>query len=140
MPSDDAQFPPVSRRQIIRRGLGRRCPNCGSGGLFRHGLILRYRCTSCGLKLSRSEGFFLGAMVWNYGLTVFGVLPFILLSGWQGWISWSTVVVLSLISGILFPVLFYRQAWGLWLASYYFILPHELPANHHEDRPVDEDE
>ncbi|WOO39852.1 DUF983 domain-containing protein [Rubellicoccus peritrichatus] len=130
----------VSKSEILKRGLKIQCPNCGSKGLFRGWFRLRYRCTSCGLKLSRNEGFFLGAMVWNYGLIVFGIFPLILVIGFIEWFSVQTIIYLCLAAGVIGPMLLYRWAWGLWLGSYYFFLPHELPNNTTEAIPADEDE
>lgn len=131
---------PVPRSLIIKRGLMQACPNCGSRSLFLGRFRLRYRCPGCGLKLSRSDGFFLGAMVWNYGLTVFGALPVVLLCAWLFHFPKALTVGLCVGVGLIMPILIYRFAWGLWLASYYFVLPHELPANATEAIPADEDE
>ena len=132
--------PSVSRWEIAKRGLGVRCPNCGQPGLFRHWFKLRPRCLRCGFKLTRSDGFFLGAMVWNYGLTVFGVLPFILLATLMGWISVTSCILMCVAAGFIIPCITYPFAWSLWLMSYYLVLPHELPANETELIPTDEDE
>ncbi len=130
----------VSRVAIMKRGLRIQCPNCGSGGLFRGLLRIRYRCPGCGLKLSRSDGFFLGAMVWNYGLTVFGVLAPLVLLGALGMLSLEVVVAGCFLAGLLVPILCYRLAWSLWLMCYYWALPHELPSNAGDNPAVDEDE
>lgn len=130
----------VTRSQIILRGLLCRCPNCGGRKLFVHWLRLRPRCVHCGFKLTRSEGFFLGAMVWNYGLTVFGVLPFIIAATLAGWLSVDMCIGACISAGIFMPAITYPWAWSLWLMSYYYILPHELPANETELIPTDEDE
>ena len=61
----------VTHGQIITRGLTNRCPNCGGKTLFKEGTLfeLNRECPSCGLKLEKDEGFFLGAMAINYGVT-----------------------------------------------------------------------
>lgn len=92
------------------------------------------------MKLSRSEGFFLGAMVWNYGLTVFGVLLPLVLVGYLGLLSLKAVVISCALAGVIVPVFCYRLAWSLWLMTYYWVLPHELPANAGDNPTVDEDE
>lgn len=92
------------------------------------------------MLLQRGEGAFLGAWVWNYGLTVFGVLPIVLLIWAIGLISTSTMIGSCLVLSILCPTIFYPLAWSLWLMTYYCFLPHELPANQTELIPVDEDE
>src|SRR3954466_9006055 len=66
----------VTRGQIISRGLTNRCPNCGGKTLFKADKLfeLDRACRQCGLKLEKDEGFFLGAMAINYGVTCFGLL------------------------------------------------------------------
>lgn len=41
--------------RTIGRGLGLRCPSCGSPGLFRSYLKLNPACPACGADFSRSE-------------------------------------------------------------------------------------
>lgn len=131
---------PVSRNAIVQRGLTNRCPNCGGKPIFRSWFRLHYRCPKCGLKLARSDGFFLGAMVWNYGLTVFGGFPVLFAFYFAGLYPPMTLALLCILLGILMPIVIYPWAWSLWLMTYYFVLPHELPANNREDIPTDEDE
>jgi uncharacterized protein (DUF983 family) len=54
---------------VLLRGLTRRCPRCGSGGLFERWFAIRQRCPRCQLQLEREEGGFLGAMVVSYTVT-----------------------------------------------------------------------
>jgi uncharacterized protein (DUF983 family) len=61
---------------MLGRGLTRRCPRCGQGHLFRRWFTMPPRCPRCGLPFERGEGFWLGSMAINLGVTelVFGVL------------------------------------------------------------------
>ena len=55
-PSVDASHPVIPRRSLwtaIRRGLGRRCPNCGEKTLFIGYLTLRSPCPNCSLDTQR---------------------------------------------------------------------------------------
>ncbi|MFB9901794.1 DUF983 domain-containing protein [Cerasicoccus arenae] len=131
---------PVNRFQIFLRGLTVCCPNCGGRQIFRTWFRLHYRCPHCSLKLTRTEGFYLGAMVWNYGLTVFGCFPVLIALYLAGAYSSTILGVLCVAVGVLLPPLIYPWAWSLWLMSYYLALPHELPANAADDGSVDEDE
>src|SRR3990172_4908016 len=51
------------------RGAAKRCPRCGSGGLFRSWFAIRDRCPRCGLRMEREEGGFLCPMVLSYIVT-----------------------------------------------------------------------
>ncbi|MGA2053576.1 MAG: DUF983 domain-containing protein [Opitutales bacterium] len=133
---------PVTLRQIVSRGLRCRCPNCGGPLIFERGLRLREQCPApgCGLRWQRNPGYYLGAAVWNYTLTVFLVLPFVFLTWAAGWISEAVAIVLAVIVALVSPLLLYKAAWSLWMMSYYFFLPHELPANATELIPTRDDE
>jgi len=132
--------PTASRAEIFARGLSVRCPNCGGKPIFRGWFRLHYRCPHCALKLARSDGFFLGAMVWNYGLTVFGCFPVLFALYFAGLIAPMTLALLGIGVGVIVPAIIYPFAWSLWLMTYYLALPHELPCNEREDAPTDEDE
>lgn len=121
----------VTRWQIASRGLRNRCPNCGGPFVFGPRMRLQTVCPNpnCGLRWVRRDGFYLGAMVANYGFTVFCVLPLVLLAASQGWLSRTTAFALALVVAIVVPCFFYKSSWSLWLAFYYYFLPHELPAN-----------
>jgi uncharacterized protein (DUF983 family) len=121
----------VSRLQIVARGLGNRCPNCGGRTLFRPGTLFQVNpeCPRCGLKIERDEGFFLGSMSLNYGVTVVGFLVPVLLLAYFGVIGTTFAVILAGAGALLFPALFYRSSRSWWLMNYYIFLPHHLPAN-----------
>ena len=102
--------------RLLVRGLGLRCPRCGMRALFRTWFTMYERCSVCQLHFEREQGYFLGAMYINYGVTV--VLALI---GSFALECWSTVsltqqLLLWIGFGSLFPVLFYRYSRGLWLA------------------------
>ena len=46
--------PPI--RQVLLRGLRRRCPRCGEGPLFRRWIDAYERCSACGLQYQRNQG------------------------------------------------------------------------------------
>lgn len=124
----------VTKGQILARGLTHRCPNCGARKLFKEGTLfeLNSECPDCGLKIERDEGFFLGSMSLNYGVTIIGFLVPVLLLYLAGVLSGVVAAVLAGVGAILFPMLFYRSSRSWWLMSYYFFLPHHLPANRGE--------
>jgi uncharacterized protein (DUF983 family) len=129
---------PVTRSQIIARGVANRCPNCGSHTLFKAGarFNINERCGHCGLKFDRGDGFFLGPFVVNYGMTAFGfVLPVLFLYIF-GMLSPVAAIVTAAIGAIVLPILLYRLSWSWWLMLYFYFLPQKLPGNRdelHED-------
>ena len=91
----------------MTRGLLHRCPNCGGNTLFGRWLRMNRTCTRCGLKFEREDGFFLGALVFDYTLiavlTLFPVLILVftgVLSMWTALIERSDeAITLELING-----------------------------------------
>ncbi len=124
----------VSRPRIIAAGLTHCCPNCGGRTLFKQGTLFQLNkdCPDCGLPFERDEGFFLGSMSLNYGVTIFAFLIPVLLLYLTDVLGGATAAVLAGVGAILFPILFYRSSRSWWLMSYYFFLPHHLPANRTE--------
>jgi len=131
----------VTRLQIVARGLSNRCPNCGGRTLFRKGTFFQINsaCPACGLKIERDEGFFLGSMSLNYGVTIVGFLAPVLFAAYRGWIGTTTAIVLAGFGAIVVPALLYRSSRSWWLMNYYAFLPQHLPANRPE-APPGEDE
>lgn len=125
----DSHAFPVSKGTILRRGLRNRCPNCGGKTLFRKGVTMHQACPECGMTFERGEGFFLGSMSLNYGVTAFLVLLPVLMLGWTGVMAPAVAVTLAVVAAFLFPILFYRCSRSWWLMAYFYFLPHELPAN-----------
>jgi predicted RNA-binding Zn-ribbon protein involved in translation (DUF1610 family) len=121
----------VTRFQIVARGLSNRCPNCGGRTLFKAGTWFQTNrnCPSCGLLIERDEGFFLGSMSLNYGVTLVCFLTPVMLLAYRGVIGVTTAVVIAAVGSIVFPALFYRSSRSWWLMNYYFFVPQHLPAN-----------
>ena len=123
----------VTRVQIVARGLTHRCPNCGASTLFKPGTLFRInpQCSACDFEFERAndEGFFLGSMSLNYGVTLVGFLLPVLLLWYFKVIGGTLAAVLAGVGALGFPALFYRSSRSWWLMNYYFFFPHHLPAN-----------
>lgn len=98
---------------VVGRALRLRCPKCGEGRLFSGWFAMAERCGSCGLDLRREQGYYVGAMYINYGVTA-GVMlavgipladrvPLVALSWPLG------------LFAVTFPLLFFRHSRSLWL-------------------------
>jgi uncharacterized protein (DUF983 family) len=101
------------------RALLRRCPNCGSGGLFSRWLFMRETCPRCHLILDRGEpDYFIGSFTVNFVvaelLIVGGAFAAILLT-WPD-VPWDAIKwgLMALI--VPMPALFYPFAKTIWLA------------------------
>jgi predicted RNA-binding Zn-ribbon protein involved in translation (DUF1610 family) len=121
----------VTRLQVVSRGLRNRCPNCGGATLFKKGswFQLNKACPACGLLFERDEGFFLGSMSLNYGVTLVCFLTPVLILAYRGAIGTTTAIVLAGVGSLGFPMLFYRSSRSWWLMQYYLLFPLHLPAN-----------
>ena len=121
----------VTRSQIFVRGITHCCPNCGAKKLFKDGTLfeLNAECPVCTLKIERDEGFFLGSISLNYGVTVIVFLIPVLVLYLTEVLSGMTAAIMAGVGSIGVPALFYRSSRSWWLMSYYFFLPRHLPAN-----------
>lgn len=109
--------------RLLRWGLGLRCPRCGAQSLCRTWFALHERCEVCRLRFEREQGYFLGAMYVNYGVTV--VLALIGSFALEWWRPVSLTVQLGLWVAFcsLFPVFFFRYSRSLWLSLDYLCDP-----------------
>ncbi len=110
---------------LLRTARGR-CPRCEARLPDAPFWDVAPACASCGLVLRRRGGFFLGALVWNYGLVAFGYLPLLLIPGALGWIGWKTVAWAAAAGGLILPWFIHGFAWRVWIGIYYGFLPDQM--------------
>lgn len=124
----------VTQGQIISRGLANRCPNCGGRTLFRADkrFELNRECPACRLRFEKDEGFFLGAMALNYGVTCFGLLAPVAVLWYLDVLSGRAAAVVAAVIALVAPVALYRSSRSWQLMLYYFFFPQHLPANRRE--------
>ena len=46
------------------------CPRCGAGGQFHHWVEMNDDCATCGMHFERVEGYWLGSVALNLGVTM----------------------------------------------------------------------
>jgi uncharacterized protein (DUF983 family) len=133
----------VTRVQIVTRGLTNCCPNCGARTLFVTGSLFKVNkaCSACDFVIERSndEGFFLGSMSLNYGMTIVLYLVPVMLLAFYKVIGVTTAIVLAGLGSIGFPLMFYRSSRSWWLMNYYLVFPQHLPANGGKGRAGEDD-
>lgn len=104
---------------LLGRGLRKRCPRCGSGGIFSSRNRIRGSCPTCGVRFEREEGYWVGAMIINMVATV-AVLAAVIGAGialsWPD-VPWTALTVAAVASAALTPVLFYPRSLTTWLAT-----------------------
>jgi len=102
---------------------------CGRGKLFRGWFTMHAKCPACGGDFHRGEGFFLGSIYFNYGLTALIVAVAYPLLHFNhvldGLLPRGSLLWMALAFVIFFPLLFFRHARSLWLAFDQFYDPRE---------------
>jgi len=105
---------------MIFRALLRRCPNCGSRGIFSGYTTLKERCPQCGLRLHRGESdYFIGAYLLNLvavELLFALVLAVVFISTYPN-TPWALLQWGGLVLIIVGAVLCYPLSKALWLAA-----------------------
>jgi hypothetical protein len=82
---------------------------------------MRTACELCGLRYERAQGYWVGAIYVNYGVTTtIALLGFFLT--WPGWSMTAELAVWGAFV-VLFPLWFFRYSRSLWLAVETFVNP-----------------
>lgn len=103
----------------LRRAMTRRCPYCGSPGIYHGYLALREVCPHCGTRFEREEGYFLGAYALNLivaeilGLTLAILLLFRTELRHLDLI-WQEIIAVAIV--IALPILFFPYSRAVWIA------------------------
>ena len=108
-----------------RRALRLTCPRCGRAPLFRGWFRMNVVCSACDLRFERAQGYWVGAIYVNYGVTVaIAVGGFFLLREWPG-LETPAQLALWVPFVIAFPLWFFRYSRSLWLGLEYGLNPDE---------------
>ena len=116
--------PEVGVLAVMIRGLRMRCPRCAERDTFVGWFRMRASCPRCGLRFSREEGGFLGAMTLNYGVAM-GVWLLVLAVAVAVTVPDVPVVPLLAISAVVLigiPLWFYPRSRMLWAAVEFLVL------------------
>lgn len=109
-----------SNVRILLRAILRRCPNCGSRGIFASYTELRTSCPVCGLRLQRGESdYFIGAYLLNLvavELLFAGALAVVVIATYPD-TPWDAIQWGGLVLMIVGAVVCYPFAKAVWLAA-----------------------
>jgi hypothetical protein len=91
------------------------------------------RCTGCGLRFEREEGYWVGAVVINTTVTFISFVTLFITLTLVNWpdVPWGLVMAVTLAVNLLLPVVFYPVSKTLWSAlelSWHPLEPDELAA------------
>jgi uncharacterized protein (DUF983 family) len=117
--------PGPSFGRLLLRGLTRRCPYCGAGGLFETWFRMAERCPRCCERLEREPGFFLGAYFVNFCVTE-AVLALWILVAFALTLPdppVATIVVGGLVISIVMPLIGYPFSKTTWAALHLAMAP-----------------
>lgn len=124
---NDQPAPTRPGMRALTRGLRKRCPNCGTGGLFATYFTIRDRCPGCGLTFEREEGYWLGAMIVAIGVTeaLFGIW-FIggMLITWPD-VPWTVLLIGGLVLNLVVPIAGYPWSKTVWMGLHMAFVPPE---------------
>lgn len=95
-----------------------RCPRCGSGRLFRRWLMMHPDCPRCGHHFEVEQGYWLGAVMINTGLTQ-GLFILVLVLGivvtWPQ-VPWVGLLVAGVAVAVLAPITLHPFSRTVWVA------------------------
>lgn len=106
---------------MLRRALLKRCPICGTGGLFTRWFRMKERCPGCGYLFEREEGFFLGAYVINLAVAqamviLLAVVPLIVRLAGDPDASIAPFLAGGVVGAVVGPMVFYPWSKTVWTA------------------------
>lgn len=108
----------ASRLRILARGATRRCPRCGSGGLFRRWFTMVPDCPRCGLHFEREPGYWTGAVAMNTILVggLFTIVLVICLVLTVPDVPWPAILGIVVPITLFGPLVAYPFSKTLWCA------------------------
>lgn len=111
--------------RTLLRGFARRCPECGSGGLFRRYFTMLEHCPRCGFRFERDEGYWVGAMIVNTAFAIAAFAVIVVGGALLTWpeVPWNTLLITSIAAMTLIPVILYPVSKTVWLAMDLLVRP-----------------
>jgi uncharacterized protein (DUF983 family) len=118
-------MPAASRRPLrtLAHAVRLRCPRCGMTPLFRGWFAMHAACDLCGFRFERAQGYFVGAIYVNYGVTATIVMTGYLLLWRYTDPPLAAQFAIWVPVAVLFPLWFFRYSRSFWLALEYLVNP-----------------
>jgi uncharacterized protein (DUF983 family) len=101
---------------LWRRALRLLCPACGEAPIFRGWFAMHETCTACGRRFARDQGYLLGSIYFNYGVTATLVVAMYFAMYARDWLTDGQRLASLSLFAIAFPMWFFRYARALWMA------------------------
>ncbi len=103
---------------MLGRATARRCPRCGSGGIFSTWAALNEHCTTCGFKFEREPGYWVGALIVNMAVSLLVFLVTLVGGIVLTWPDppWNLLSALTIGVMLLVPIVFYPWSKSIWMA------------------------
>jgi len=112
---------------LISRGMRRRCPNCGGGGIFDSWFKLKDRCPTCTYPFEREEGYWVSAIIVNTavieGLFLIVFIAVVIATAPE--VEWIPLLVIGVVMNLLFPIFFYPLSKTVWMGIDLYFHPLE---------------
>ena len=83
------------------------------------------RCEGCGLDFQREQGFYLGSIYFNYGVTALAVAVAYPALEFSGTMTPNQALTTCMVIVVVLPLLLFRSARSLWLGFDEFIDPQQ---------------
>jgi uncharacterized protein (DUF983 family) len=111
--------------RVLGRALRLKCPSCGETKLFESFLKVRRGCDKCGMVFQQEQGYFIGAIYINVGLTYFLILGTYAVSLiFSSTISTRAYFIMLAFAAVV-PIAFFRWSRSLWLAVNFLVVKPE---------------
>lgn len=103
---------------MLGRAFVRRCPRCGSGGIFANWAALHEYCTTCGFKFEREPGYWVGALIINMAAALFVFLVTLVGGIALTWPDppWNVLSGVTIGVMLVVPIAFYPWSKSIWMA------------------------
>lgn len=126
-PSRSRPIPRPPFALMLRDALRCRCPHCHEGRIFvRWPNKMLPQCSVCGLSYFRESGYYVGGMIFTYGLTALVLIAAYLILLFVPDIkslSENGRIAAWAISAFVLSVVLSRPAYSLWLSFDYWLEP-----------------